>query len=95
MPEVLNMNNPASRLRYWINEFDSYPQRDRAASQAVSDVLGYESDDFDARVAFMRLGATLAELCGEVRRERPRCPTTFTQTCSCRTSTRSRTTSTD
>jgi hypothetical protein len=63
-----NRNNPAGRLRYWIDRFDTFPPG-VAVSQAAATLLGLDPESTDGRVAFMRLGTAMADMCSEVRVE--------------------------
>lgn len=63
------MDNPAGRLRYWIDQLQSWQNHNDAIVVAACSLLGLDQNTVEGRVATMRLGAMLADLCFEVRKE--------------------------
>lgn len=63
------MDNPAGRLRYWLEQISTWPNKNEALVVAGCGRLGKDANTVEGRVAVMRLGAMLADLCAEVRAE--------------------------
>lgn len=66
---MTNNDNPAGRLRYWIQCFAVYPNKGEAIVVAACSMLDEDPNETSGRVAVMRLGAQLSDLCSEVRSE--------------------------
>lgn len=64
---VANLDNPAGRLRYWLEQVSTWPNKDEALVVAACGVLGQDANTTEGRVAVMRLGTMLADLCGDVK----------------------------
>jgi hypothetical protein len=63
------MDNPAGRLRFWVERFVSYTNKGEAIVVAACSMLDEDANQPSGRVAVMRLGAQLADMCDEVRAE--------------------------
>ncbi|MFJ2758075.1 hypothetical protein ACIO3S_20930 [Nocardioides sp. NPDC087217] len=68
-----SFDNAASRLRYWIDLFMEKPGGDLLVN-AAADILEVDADFVSGRAEVMRLGAALADMCAEVRREVEKLP---------------------
>jgi len=66
---VANLNNPAGRLKVWVDRFVALSNTDIAISEALCRMLDVEHDEVEGRVEAMRVAAKVADLAAEVRVE--------------------------
>ncbi|EGD45061.1 hypothetical protein NBCG_00597 [Nocardioidaceae bacterium Broad-1] len=71
-----HLDNPAGRLLYWLNALKEQPGGEPLVT-AVGRLLDVDTGDVMGRADVMRLGASLADLCLEVREEVERLPSYF------------------
>lgn len=63
-----NLDNPAGRIRYWLDALVAKPASDPLIL-AAADILEVDDNTVSGRADVMRLGVALADLCVEVRDE--------------------------
>lgn len=66
---IVNMDNPAGRLRYWMVERAEPASGGNAILHSWQQILGYEADSWDGTIAVLRHASLLADLCTQVRTE--------------------------